>query len=122
MGKNREASGQKSRYPFLEASSDKTAQAVYIRVQVQTRASCNSVAGVHGERGEALKIRLTAPPVEGQANRALVEFLSGLLGVKKTQVEIKAGGKSRTKRVLVKGISLREVERLIDGVIDPPLL
>ncbi len=117
MGKTSSRVRLKGNYPFLEASPEKTGErtgektgpAVYLRVHVQPRASSNSVAGLRGEEGDSLKIRLTAPPVEGEANRALIDFLSRLLGVKKSQVELKEGKKSRTKRVLIKGVSLEEV-------------
>jgi uncharacterized protein (TIGR00251 family) len=118
MGKTTKPSQEKCRYPFLDLSSD-TSEAVYIRVKVQPRASRNAIAGVYmegregGEGKTALKIMLTAPPVEGAANRALVAFFSKLLGVKKSQIEVKEGKKSRTKRVGISGVSLREVEEVI---------
>jgi uncharacterized protein (TIGR00251 family) len=124
MGKTTGTSKEKCRYPFIDSSPD-TSGAVYIRVKVQPRASRNAVAGVYTERGErgeggaALKIRLTAPAVEGEANRALAAFLSKLLGVKKSQVELKEGKKSRTKRVGIIGVSLREVEDVIKKTLDP---
>jgi uncharacterized protein (TIGR00251 family) len=128
MGKTTRASQKKCRYPFLHKTSDDTTGVVYIRVQVQPRASGNTVAGVYrkgrkggkeGEGGGALKIRLTAPPVEGEANKALVVFLSKLLGVKKSRIELKEGKKSRTKMVGIRGVSLREVERIIGKTLDP---
>jgi len=76
-------------------------------VQVMPRASRNEVVGV---QGEAIKIRLTAPPAEGAANAALIEFLAGKLGVPKRNVEIVAGSKSRRKLVAVTGILPAQVE------------
>jgi len=65
---------------------------------VQPGAKRSEVAGLHGE---ALKLRLTAPPVESRANEALVEFLANTLGVPKSSVRIVKGGSARRKTVLV---------------------
>ncbi len=77
-------------------------------VQVVPRAGKNEIAGIHGD---ALKVRLTAPPVEGRANEALIAFLAQRLGVRKSQVEIVAGATSRRKMVRVTGLSPQEVEQ-----------
>ena len=58
------------------------------------------MAGLHGE---ALKIRLAAPPVEGRANEALLKFIANIFGVPLRQVELKQGGQSRHKVVSVTG-------------------
>jgi len=79
-------------------------------VQVVPRASKDEIAGIHGD---ALKVRLTAPPVEGRANEALIAFLAQRLGVRKSQVEIVAGATSRRKMVRVTGLSPQEVERYL---------
>lgn len=65
-----------------------------------------------------MKVRLTAPPVEGEANRALIEFLSKLLKIKKSSFEIDAGVKSRDKRVRVEGVSRKELEEAFGRVMD----
>ncbi len=67
---------------------------------MQPGASRSEFAGMHGER---LKIRLAAPPVEGKANAALVEFLAAHYGVARRNVQIVAGLKSRRKRVSIDG-------------------
>jgi uncharacterized protein (TIGR00251 family) len=77
-------------------------------VRVVPRASKNEIAGVHGD---ALKVRLTAPPVEGKANETLIVFLAQRLGVRKSQVEIVAGAASRRKMIRVMGVSPQEVEQ-----------
>lgn len=87
-----------------------TREGTLIKIHVQPRASKNSLAGV---QQEALKVRLTAPPVEGEANKECVKFLAKLLGVSKSSVEIQQGLKSRHKTVLVKGLQLEEVERTL---------
>lgn len=81
---------------------EETPGGVLIRVYVQPRSSTNRVVGVHNG---ALKIALTAPPVEGAANKALVEFLAKTLGVPKTNVTIASGESSRHKIVSAKGTS-----------------
>lgn len=84
-------------------------------MRLQPRSSKNAVEGV---QENSLKIKLTAPPVEGEANRALIEFLSDLLGIRKSALSIDTGTKSREKRVRVEGMGLKEmVERLL-GVIN----
>ncbi|MFH1887935.1 MAG: DUF167 domain-containing protein [Pseudomonadota bacterium] len=69
------------------------------RVQVQPRASKNQAAGL---LGDALKLRLCAPPVEGAANKACVEFFAKALGLSKSGVEITAGHSSRKKTILAR--------------------
>ncbi len=70
---------------------------VLFRVQIQPRASRNEAAGL---LGDALKLRLTAPPVEGAANRACVEFFAKALGLPKSNLSITAGQSSRKKTLL----------------------
>jgi uncharacterized protein (TIGR00251 family) len=90
-------------YP-VQASGD----GVMLTVRVLPRASRNQVVGV--EQG-AIKIKLTAPPVEGAANAALIEFVAGWLGVRKSVVSIVSGEKARHKRVQVVGLTVEVVRR-----------
>ena len=83
--------------------------AVRFLVRVQPRSSRNAVDGVHGD---ALKIRLTAPPVEGAANDALVALLADELGVPRRSIRIVSGETGRNKLVEVDGIAAEAVERL----------
>lgn len=69
-------------------------------LHVQPGAKQTSVAGLHGE---ALKIRLAAPPIEGRANEALLRFIADRFDVPLRSVELKQGGQSRHKRVTVSG-------------------
>jgi hypothetical protein len=69
---------------------------------VQPRAGKNGIAGIHGER---LKIRLTAPPVDGEANKACAAFLSEIFGIPKSAVEIVEGFKSRSKTIRLAGLT-----------------
>ena len=68
-------------------------------VFVQPRASKNMIVGEHGD---ALKIKLTAPPVEGEANKMCIYVLAKNLRVAKSSLEILSGHTNRTKRVLLK--------------------
>ncbi len=79
-------------------------------MKVHPRAKKNAITG---EVGEALKIALTAPPVDGQANKAVVEFLADVLRVPRASVSIAAGQSSRNKVIRVSGLTAAQVrERL----------
>jgi len=67
---------------------------VLLRVRVQPRASAERIEGVHGDQ---LRVRLTAPPVDGAANAACVALLAKRLGVSRSRVQIRAGLKGRDK-------------------------
>jgi hypothetical protein len=75
-----------------------------VHCYLQPRASRSEVVGEHDG---ALKIRLSAPPVDGAANTELCAFLAKQFGTSKTQVEIETGHTSRRKRVRVRGASRR---------------
>jgi len=83
-----------------------TETGVLLRVRVQPRASRDSLDGLHGDQ---LRIRLTAPPVEGAANAACVALLAKTLGIRRSQVQIQAGEKSRDKLIHIAGLTLAEV-------------
>ena len=89
---------------------------VRLTLHVQPRASRTGLAGLHGE---AIKVRLAAPPVDGAANAELVRFLAELLGVPRSAVEIVSGRTGRRKVVLVRGVAPEEaLARLGCGVGD----
>lgn len=69
-------------------------------LHVQPGARRSEIAGLHGD---ALKIRLAAPPIEGRANKALLRFIADCFRVPLRNVEIRQGGQSRHKRVQVRG-------------------
>jgi uncharacterized protein len=79
-------------------------------VRVQPRSSRDQVTGTHGD---ALKIRLTAPPVEGKANQALKKFLAKQLDTSPANIEILTGHTSRQKRVRVAGVSADAIRALL---------
>ena len=75
-----------------------TPEGLSLRVYLQPRAARNHVVGLHGD---AIKISLTAPPIEGRANTALVVFLSHLFKLPRSAVALESGTKSRGKRVRI---------------------
>jgi uncharacterized protein (TIGR00251 family) len=85
--------------------------AVSFAVRVQPRASRDEIAG---EWQDALKIRLTAPPVDDRANEALRRLLAARLKVPLSAVRIAAGERSRTKRVEIQGVTARQILALAD--------
>jgi len=87
-----------------------TPQGVTFSIRVQPRARKNAIVG---ELGDALKLALTAPPVEGRANEACIEFLAEFLKVPRSSITIAAGQSSRNKVIRVRGLTAVEVaERL----------
>jgi uncharacterized protein (TIGR00251 family) len=88
------------------------AGAVRFTVRVQPRASRSRVEGVHAG---ALKVRLTAPPVEGAANEALIALLAEQLEVPKRAIAIVSGASSRTKVVEIQGVTAARVQDLAAG-------
>ena len=87
-----------------------TAEGVTFAVKLQPRARQNAIVG---ELGDALKLRLTAPPVDGRANLACIEFFSDALRVPKSSVAIVSGQSNRRKLIQVTGITALQLrERL----------
>ena len=85
--------------------------AVRFSVRLQPRASKNEIVGL---QGISLKVRVTAPPVEGMANDALIELLSKALETSRRNVCIVSGHSSRTKVIEISGVDLESVQRLAD--------
>jgi uncharacterized protein (TIGR00251 family) len=86
---------------------------VVVSLHVQPGAKRSEVAGCHGE---ALKIRLAAPPVDGKANDCLIEFVAGRLGIPRARVSLLAGRASREKRLCLHDVDLALAEsRLLPG-------
>ena len=88
-------------------------EGLVIKVYVQPRSSINIIAGLHGD---ALKIRLTAPPLEGEANKLCVKYLAKTLGLSKSCVEIVSGKTSRTKQVLIRPKSGQTDEKTLKNL------
>ena len=86
-------------------------KAIRFSVHLQPRASKNEIAGLHGS---SLKVRVTAPPVEGLANEALIDFLSQSLDIPRRNVCIVSGFSSRNKVVEASEVDLEAVQRLAE--------
>ncbi len=95
------------------------AAGVEIRILVQPRASRNRLVGLQGDE---LKVSLTAPPVDGVANKACCALFARLCRLPKSNVTLIAGETSRHKRLLLEGADAIEVERLLTevGGLDKP--
>ncbi len=93
-------------YPFLKEEDG----GIVLYAHIQPRAARDKVVGTHGE---ALKISLTAPPVDNKANAALIDFLSLLFDIPKSRVRLKSGEQSRIKRLAIKGLSLSRAQQII---------
>ncbi len=91
---------------------DPSIDALILELHIQPGASKTSVAGVHGDR---LRLRLAAPPVDGEANRALVRFLADRLSVPQRDVDILHGAGGRRKTVQVRGAGPGAAARLASG-------
>ena len=77
-----------------------------IKVRVLPKSSRTEIIGIEGD---TYKVKLTAPPVEGKANKALIELLARRLRIGKGRVEIISGGRTRLKTVRIYGLSQEEV-------------
>jgi uncharacterized protein len=91
--------------PFQESDGG-----VSFAIKVHPRARKNAITG---EFGDALKLSLTSPPVDGRANQACIEFFAKLLMVPRSSVTIASGQTSREKVIRVSGLPAEEVRRRI---------
>jgi uncharacterized protein (TIGR00251 family) len=91
------------------------AQGVSFAVKVHPRARKNAITGTVGD---ALKLALTAPPVEGKANRAVIEFFADLFAIPRSSVTIASGETSRNKIVRVSGLNRQLVEQRLAGILN----
>ncbi len=83
---------------------------ITLTLHIQPGAKKTEFAGLHGD---ALKIRLAAPPVDGKANEALVKFVAEVLGLPKSAVNLKSGQTSRCKVLEVIGSDSQAIARLL---------
>jgi len=86
---------------------------VVIKIKVQPRASKNRIAGM---LGDALKVTLTAPPVDGAANAACIEYFSSIMNLPKNRLEIISGQTGRTKLLKIFGIKIADLKEKIEDV------
>ncbi len=85
---------------------------VTLAVRAQPGAKKTAIVGLYGEGAAAqLKIAVQAPPVEGKANAALIEFLAESFGLPRDRVELRVGELSRSKVFLVRGVTRAQAER-----------
>lgn len=83
---------------------------VRLHVRVQPRASRSELAGLHAGR---VRIRLAAPPVDGEANEELERFLAGMLSVPRRAVSLTSGRSSRQKTLVILGVTAAEARRAL---------
>jgi hypothetical protein len=95
----------------VEADRD---HGVVVRIHVQPRAANNGFVGIHGG---AVKLRITAPPVDGKANDLVIAILAKLFQVPKAAVSLVSGQQSRQKRFRVAGIGLESALKLLAAAV-----
>ena len=89
-----------------------TPEGVVLSVRAQPR---SSKAGIDGILGDAVKVRVKCAPVDGKANKELVETLADEFGIAKSSVVFKGGETSKNKRLLLRGVTAAAVLRKIEG-------
>jgi hypothetical protein len=97
---------------MIAVAIQESAKGISFAVKVHPRARKNAITGTIGD---ALKLALTAPPVEGRANQAVIEFFADLFQIPRSSVTITSGETSRNKVVRVSGISRAAVEQRLSG-------
>jgi len=92
-----------------------TPHGVTLAVRSQPGAKKTAISGIYGEGPTAqLKVAVHAPPVEGRANAALIEFLAAMFGLPKSAVEIVSGELSRSKVILLRGVTQERARALLE--------
>lgn len=89
--------------------------AITLRLHVQPGAGRTAVVGRHGD---ALKVRVAAPPEGGRANEAVLALVAATFGVGADQVELTSGQSSRAKRIKVRGLEVDDVTRLLEEALN----
>lgn len=89
-----------------------TAEGAVVNVRAQPR---SSRAGLDGLIGDAVRVRIRSAPVDGKANRELIETLADAFGLPKSRVSFKSGETSKTKRLLLAGMTAAEVRLKVGG-------
>lgn len=87
-----------------------TADGVIVNVRAQPR---SSRAGIEGIVADALKVRIRSAPVDGKANKELVETVADAFDLAKSRVQFKSGETSKTKRLLLLGVTAAEISKFI---------
>lgn len=99
---------------YLREQADSAS--VSLSIHVQPKASRTRLAGLHGE---ALKLCITSPPVDGKANAAVIEFFAKLFKIPKGAVTLAGGEASRDKRIILEGVSADQAEALLHPLLHP---
>ena len=87
-----------------------TPDGAVLSVRAQPR---SSRPGLDSIVGDAVKVRIKSAPVDGKANKELLETLADAFGIPKSRVELKSGQTSKTKRILLRGVSVSAAEAVI---------
>jgi uncharacterized protein len=111
--KQRNSHSNLSSHPPIQ----ETSEGLVLRLWVQPGARKTGWAGIHGDQ---LKLMVQAPPIEDAANQGCLAFLAHWFGVKKTEVLLLKGEKSRSKRFFIKGLGLKKALVLIPDQIEAP--
>ena len=88
-----------------------TPEGVIVNVRAQPRSSRAGIDGLFG--ADALKVRIRSAPVDGKANKELIETLADAFGLPKSAVVFKGGETSKTKRLLLRGLAAAQMQRLL---------
>lgn len=91
-----------------------TKSGLMLKVRVLPRSSRTEASGI---QDGALKLKITAPPVEGQANEACLRFLSETLGIRKSQITLVAGQTSKSKTFAISGVGRQKLEHRLAEIL-----
>ena len=94
----------------MECFTELPDNSLSLNVYVQPRASRNRLAGMHGK---AIKLCITAPPVDDKANTAVLAFLAKLFGLPKSALQIKTGRQARNKQIIITNTSLAQAQQAL---------
>jgi hypothetical protein len=94
----------------MECITELPNKSLSLNVYVQPRASRNRLAGMHGK---AVKLCITAPPVDDKANTAVLAYLAKLFGLPKAALQIKTGRQARNKQIIITKISMAQARQTL---------
>jgi len=86
---------------------------VKLQVQVQPNSKRNEILGFDGR---ILKVKISAPPVDGKANKALIEFLSKFFGIRKSAITIEKGETGKKKTILLEGMTQSQIQERLKNL------
>ncbi|MCW5212686.1 YggU family protein [Desulfobulbus sp. TB] len=94
--------------PYITEQPDGS---LLLSIYVQPRSNHNAIVGLHGD---AIKLRLTAPPVDGKANKAIIAFWAKSLKIPKSAITMKSGLHNRMKKILLNGVQEKQIRDLVE--------